>query len=71
MDHDRLLAEIRGHVDRRLDRIEEKLDTILPQVSQNTESIAWLKGSSKIIITGLLSTVGSVILLMINWLRGS
>lgn len=39
----------------RLDRIETKIDKYLETASANKADIAWLKGSVKIVITGLIS----------------
>jgi hypothetical protein len=53
-------------LEERLDRIETKLDTYLETASTNKADITWLKGSVKILITGLIS----VFSLIVNYIFG-
>lgn len=58
MNHEELLAVL----DKRLDKIEEKLDKHLAIVASNSTSIDWLRGSIKILTTFIFSLAGGVIL---------
>ncbi len=58
MNHDELLTAI----DKRLDKIEDKLDKHLEIVATNKADIVWLRGSVKLIATFIISLAGGVIL---------
>lgn len=50
--------ELRDHLDARLDKIEEKLDSYIIKTAENTISIAHVQGFSKIIISILIALFG-------------
>ena len=62
MNHDELLTAI----DKRLDKIEEKLDKHLEIVSTNKADIAWLRGSIKTVLTFIISLAGGLILAFVK-----
>lgn len=45
-------------LDRKLERVETKLDNHLERLSRAEASIEWLKGNTKIIITVILTVAG-------------
>lgn len=54
MDHEHLAERI----ERRIDKLESKLDPVVKQVVENKKDIDWLRGSAKILITLSISLVG-------------
>lgn len=62
MNHDELLTAI----DKRLDKIEDKLDKHLEIVTTNKADIAWLRGSVRLISTFIISLAGGLILAFVK-----
>lgn len=62
MNHDELLTAI----DKRLDKIEDKLDKHLEIVATNKADIVWLRGSIKSILTFIISLAGGLILAFVK-----
>lgn len=62
MNHDELLTAI----DKRLDKIEDKLDKHLEIVATNKADIAWLRGSVRLISTFIISLAGGLILAFVK-----
>lgn len=62
MNHDELLTAI----DKRLDKIENKLDKHLEIAATNKADIVWLRGSIKSILTFIISLAGGLILAFVK-----
>ena len=50
----------------RLDRIEDKLDTYAERSTKNEADIAWLKGSTKVSMTVLITIIGAALTAYFN-----
>lgn len=57
MDHEQLLIKL----EKRLDKIEHKLDVHLELVSQHRTEISWIKGYIKLSLSALLAISTGVI----------
>jgi hypothetical protein len=57
MDHETLLAA----VDKRFDRLEEKLDKYAVQTTKNTNDISWIRGSLKLSVSAIITLLGSAL----------
>lgn len=55
------MDDLRQHLDKRFDRIEQKLDNHLERISKAEESIIWMKGHLKIATTFILSLASAAI----------
>lgn len=62
------LTELKAHIDNRLDRLENKMDTHLDRISKTEIEIAkqqaeisWVKGSVKFGVTILVSVIGGIV----------
>lgn len=62
MDHN----ELAERLEKRLDKIEDKLDKHLETVSVNKADINWLRGSLKIGMTAFLTFVGGLVITAIK-----
>lgn len=52
------IKELQEHIDRRLDRLERKIDSVVPTVASHAEAIRSLKGFVKYGITVFLAASG-------------
>jgi hypothetical protein len=52
------LNELQEHVDRRFDRIEDKLDTYIPLTTQATSDMEWVKGYVKFSLVTVIGILG-------------
>ncbi len=50
----------------RLDRIEDKLDNYAERSTKNEADIAWLKGSTKVSMTVLITIIGAALTAYFN-----
>lgn len=57
----RMIAEQLGNITKRLDQIEEKLDTYTLETIQLKTDVSWIKGSAKMGLTLVITAVGAVI----------
>lgn len=57
---------LRTHLDQRLDKLEDKLDTHLERIARSEEAISWLKGHVKIVTTIVLAGFGFVATALYN-----
>ena len=55
------MADLRGHIDRRFDSLETKLDDHLERLSKAEEAINWLKGHVKLSTAVGLAVIGSIL----------
>lgn len=62
--------ELAQHIDKRLDKIEAKLDNHLDRLSKNEAEISSVRGSIRIVITILIAAGGFVITSLYNLLTG-
>ena len=67
MDERNKLDDLRGHVDGRFDRLEDKLDNHLERLTRAEEAIVWMRGHLKISTTFILTLIGSAIAAYFNW----
>jgi len=56
----------KNEVINRLDRIEVKIDSYAQRSTKNEADIAWLKGSTKLSVTILITLVGAAITAFLN-----
>jgi hypothetical protein len=49
---------LQAHLDKRFDRLEEKLDDHLGRISKAETEIHWIKGASKLALTLVISALG-------------
>lgn len=56
-----MLEELKYHIDKRFDRVENKLDSHLERISKAEEAIIWLKGHVKISTTLVLTIIGAAL----------
>lgn len=54
------LQSLSAHLDRRLDRIEGKLDTHLDRISAAETNIDWLRGHAKVTVSLAIALAGSL-----------
>ncbi len=57
----RIITEQLGHITKRLDEIDEKLDTYQTETTKLKSDVGWIKGSAKVGITFFLTVVGGLI----------
>jgi hypothetical protein len=50
--------DLREHLDARLDRIENKLDSHLDRISKSEEAIVWLKGHVRVVTAVGIACLG-------------
>lgn len=62
MDHN----ELAQRLERRLDRIEEKLDSHLTSMSTNKADIQWVKGYIRLSLSTMVAIIAGVITTMIR-----
>lgn len=54
------MDDLREHLDKRLDRIEDKIDNHLERISKAEEAIMWMRGHLKIATTFFLTIVSGL-----------
>lgn len=61
-----MLAEELGKITKRLDELDEKIDTYYSETIQLKTDISWIKGSAKLGITVVLALLGGAASLIIK-----
>jgi hypothetical protein len=64
------LQDLRGHIDGRLDKLEEKLDNHLERISRAEASIEWIRGHLKISVSILVAALAGMAGALFNYLKG-
>ncbi|MFW7382370.1 MAG: hypothetical protein ACOH5I_26470 [Oligoflexus sp.] len=55
------LRDLQEHIDKRIDKLEAKLDKHITVITTNEADLAWVKGSVKITITLAIAMIGWLI----------
>jgi ribosome-associated translation inhibitor RaiA len=55
------LIDLQQHIDKRIDKLEKKLDRHIEVTTTNAADLAWVKGSVKISITLAIAMIGWLI----------
>lgn len=58
---ERIIEEDSRHVQKRLDELDEKLDTYHMETVQLKNDVSWIKGSGKIVVTIMVAAIGALI----------
>jgi len=53
--------DLKEHMDRRFDKVEEKIDSYQRRVTTNETNISWIKGAMRVSAALLIAVLGSLI----------